>query len=100
MTRCLDIIEDLAVYAGYRHCRLDGSTREFCLFYFDIFVVVLWLVQKINIKPSPTAMGERQLMIAEFNRPDSEVFLFLLSTRAGQPATNISLCISLLFYFC
>jgi SNF2 family DNA or RNA helicase len=31
-------------------------------------------------------------MIADFNKPDSDIFLFILSTRAGGQGVNLQAC--------
>ncbi|KAF9882030.1 hypothetical protein CkaCkLH20_00066 [Colletotrichum karsti] len=58
----LDIIEDFLNGLGFQHRRLDGS---------------------INSR-------EKQKHIDAFNAPDSEVFAFLLSTRAGGVGINLA----------
>ncbi|KAJ2609506.1 chromatin remodeling complex Adenosinetriphosphatase [Coemansia sp. RSA 1365] len=55
MSRMLDILEDYCIMRGYKYCRLDGSTDH----------------------------EERVESIQDFNRPDSDKFIFLLTTRAG-----------------
>ncbi|KAJ2077251.1 chromatin remodeling complex Adenosinetriphosphatase [Coemansia sp. RSA 988] len=55
MSRMLDILEDYCVMRGYKYCRLDGSTDH----------------------------EARVESIQDFNRPDSDKFIFLLTTRAG-----------------
>ncbi|KAJ2601737.1 chromatin remodeling complex Adenosinetriphosphatase, partial [Coemansia sp. RSA 1804] len=55
MSRMLDILEDYCVFRDYKYCRLDGSTDH----------------------------EDRVESIKDFNRPDSDKFIFLLTTRAG-----------------
>lgn len=62
MTRVLDILEDYCMWRGFQYCRLDGST----------------------------AHEEREKSIYEFNKPDSDKFLFMLSTRAGGLGINLA----------
>ena len=62
MTRMLDILEDYCLYRGHPYCRIDGNT----------------------------AGDDREASIDAFNRPDSEKFLFLLSTRAGGLGINLA----------
>ena len=62
MTRMLDILEDYAYWRQYNYCRLDGQT----------------------------AHEDREKAIYEFNKPDSEKFLFMLSTRAGGLGINLA----------
>jgi len=62
MTRMLDILEDYCYWRGYNYCRLDGQTPH----------------------------EERQVSINSFNEPNSEKFLFMLSTRAGGLGINLA----------
>ncbi|XP_041379818.1 LOW QUALITY PROTEIN: SWI/SNF-related matrix-associated actin-dependent regulator of chromatin subfamily A member 5-like, partial [Gigantopelta aegis] len=62
MTRMLDIIEDYCLWREFPYCRLDGQTPH----------------------------ADRQLAISEFNRPGSEKFIFMLSTRAGGLGINLA----------
>jgi SWI/SNF-related matrix-associated actin-dependent regulator of chromatin subfamily A member 5 len=55
MVRILDILEDYLVMRHFKYCRIDGNTTY----------------------------EDREAYIEDFNKPDSEKFLFLLSTRAG-----------------
>jgi SNF2 family DNA or RNA helicase len=60
-TRTLDIIHDYLSLRGYRHCRLDGSTNRVM----------------------------REVLITQFNKPGSDLFMFCLSTRAGGEGVNL-----------
>ncbi|RWS31994.1 SWI/SNF-related matrix-associated actin-dependent regulator of chromatin subfamily A member 5-like isoform X5 [Leptotrombidium deliense] len=62
MTRMLDILEDYFFWRGYNYCRLDGQT----------------------------AHEDREKAIYEFNRPGSDKFVFMLSTRAGGLGINLA----------
>lgn len=62
MTRMLDILEDYTLWRGYPYCRLDGQTPH----------------------------EDREYQINEFNKPDSEKFVFMLSTRAGGLGINLA----------
>ncbi|KAJ9657966.1 chromatin remodeling complex Adenosinetriphosphatase [Coniosporium apollinis] len=62
MSRVLDILEDYSVMRGYQYCRIDGST----------------------------AHEDRIAAIDDYNKPDSEKFLFLLTTRAGGLGINLT----------
>ncbi|KAF4671115.1 hypothetical protein FOL46_000425 [Perkinsus olseni] len=62
MTRMLDIMDDYLRLKGYGYCRIDGDT----------------------------AMSDRQAMIDDFTRPDSDKFVFILSTRAGGLGINLN----------
>ncbi|KAK8048898.1 SWI/SNF family of DNA-dependent ATPase [Apiospora phragmitis] len=56
MSRLLDILEDYCVFREYKYCRIDGGT----------------------------AHEDRIAAIDEYNKPGSEKFIFLLTTRAGR----------------
>uniref|UniRef100_A0A8R1TZD8 Uncharacterized protein n=1 Tax=Onchocerca volvulus TaxID=6282 RepID=A0A8R1TZD8_ONCVO len=62
MSRMLDLLEDYCWWRGYRYCRLDGQTVH----------------------------DERQKSIDEFNKPDSDKFIFMLTTRAGGLGINLT----------
>lgn len=62
MSRMLDLLEDYCWWRSYRYCRLDGQTVH----------------------------DERQKSIDEFNRPDSDKFIFMLTTRAGGLGINLT----------
>ncbi|KAL2128293.1 hypothetical protein VTI74DRAFT_9382 [Chaetomium olivicolor] len=62
MSRLLDILEDYCVFRGYKYCRIDGST----------------------------AHEDRIAAIDEYNKPGSEKFIFLLTTRAGGLGINLT----------
>lgn len=62
MSRLLDILEDYCFLREYEYCRLDGSTSH----------------------------EERIQAIDDYNSPDSEKFIFLLTTRAGGLGINLT----------
>lgn len=62
MSRVLDILEDYCVFREHQYCRIDGST----------------------------AHEDRIAAIDDYNRPDSEKFIFLLTTRAGGLGINLT----------
>lgn len=62
MSRLLDILEDYCVFRDYKYCRIDGST----------------------------AHEDRIAAIDDYNKPDSEKFIFLLTTRAGGLGINLT----------
>ncbi|KAH9914892.1 SNF2 family DNA-dependent ATPase [Epithele typhae] len=62
MSRMLDILEDYCLFRQYKYCRIDGGT----------------------------AHEDRILAIDEYNKPDSEKFIFLLTTRAGGLGINLT----------
>lgn len=62
MSRILDILEDYCYFRGYKYCRIDGST----------------------------AHEDRIQSIDDYNAPDSEKFIFLLTTRAGGLGINLT----------
>ena len=61
MTRILDILEDYLVMRQFEYCRIDGNTDY----------------------------AQREERINDYNAPDSNKFLFLLSTRAGGLGINL-----------
>jgi len=62
MSRVLDILEDYCLFRQFKYCRIDGST----------------------------AHDDRILAIDEYNKPGSEKFIFLLTTRAGGLGINLT----------
>eukprot|EP01018_Ginkgo_biloba_P012371 Gb_05671 [translate_table: standard] len=70
MTRMLDILEDFLYFLGFTYCRIDGST------------------------PS----SERQQRIKNFSSPDSTIFVFLISTRAGGLGINLPSADTVIIY--
>ncbi|MCJ1227709.1 hypothetical protein MMC12_004367 [Toensbergia leucococca] len=62
MSRVLDILEDYCVFRDHKYCRIDGST----------------------------AHEDRIAAIDDYNRPGSEKFVFLLTTRAGGLGINLT----------
>ena len=70
MTRLLDVLEDYLMYRGYKYCRIDGNTD-----------------------------GQiREDSIEEYNKPNSEKFVFLLSTRAGGLGINLATADTVILY--
>jgi SWI/SNF-related matrix-associated actin-dependent regulator of chromatin subfamily A member 5 len=61
MTALLDVLEDVMAMRKYEFCRIDGNT----------------------------SYEERDEYIQEYNRPNSPLFVFLLSTRAGGLGINL-----------
>ncbi|XP_042420357.1 chromatin structure-remodeling complex protein SYD-like isoform X1 [Zingiber officinale] len=61
MTRLLDVMEDYLCWKRYRYLRLDGHTSGL----------------------------DRGALVDEFNRSDSQAFIFLLSIRAGGVGVNL-----------
>ncbi|KAJ7590813.1 P-loop containing nucleoside triphosphate hydrolase protein [Mycena floridula] len=62
MSRVLDILEDYCLFREYKYCRIDGST----------------------------AHEDRITAIDDYNKPGSEKFVFLLTTRAGGLGINLT----------
>ncbi|TFK68179.1 hypothetical protein BDN72DRAFT_769633 [Pluteus cervinus] len=62
MSRVLDILEDYCLFRQYKYCRIDGST----------------------------AHEDRIVAIDEYNKPGSDKFIFLLTTRAGGLGINLT----------
>ncbi|KAJ9109046.1 hypothetical protein QFC21_000372 [Naganishia friedmannii] len=61
MSRVLDILEDYCLFRGYKYCRIDGGTDH----------------------------ESRTRAIDDYNSPDSDKFIFLLTTRAGGLGINL-----------
>lgn len=70
MTRMLNIIEDYCLWKGYIYCRLDGGIRS----------------------------KDRAAIIEDFNKPGSDKFIFLLSTRAGALGINLATADTVIIY--
>lgn len=70
MTRMLDILEDFLEYLGYKFERIDGNVTG----------------------------PERQQSIDRFNNPNSDQFVFLLSTRAGGLGINLATADTVIIY--
>jgi SWI/SNF-related matrix-associated actin-dependent regulator of chromatin subfamily A member 5 len=70
MTRVLDILEDFMVMRNHQYCRIDGNT----------------------------AYEDREWAIDEFNRPGTEKFCFILSTRAGGLGINLQTADTCILY--
>jgi SWI/SNF-related matrix-associated actin-dependent regulator of chromatin subfamily A member 5 len=62
MTRVLDILEDYCFLKKYNYLRIDGQTSS----------------------------EDREKRLEEYNKKDSEYFIFLLSTRAGGLGINLA----------
>ena len=60
-TSMLDILEDICVFRELKYCRLDGNT----------------------------SLDDRESQIEEFVKPNSEINIFLISTRAGGLGLNL-----------
>ena len=70
MTRILDILEDFMVMRGYKYCRIDGNTTY----------------------------EDREESIDNFNAPNSDIFCFILSTRAGGLGINLQTADTCILY--
>jgi hypothetical protein len=70
MTRALDVIEDYLEWRGLSFLRLDGDTSS----------------------------AERGELVAEFNDPASDVFILLLSMRAGGVGLNLQAADTVIIY--
>lgn len=70
MTKMLDILEDFLNFLGFVYCRMDGSTSA----------------------------SERQHRIKNFSSPDSGIFIFLISTRAGGLGINLPSADTVIIY--
>ena len=78
MSRMLDILEDYCLFRGY-------STS--CIF---SMLLILTAVAEYCRIDGGTAHEDRIVAIDEYNKPDSEKFIFLLTTRAGGLGINLT----------
>lgn len=69
MTKMMDMIEDYLTYKGYKYVRLDGSTT----------------------------LERRRDLVSDFQTND-DIFIFLLSTRAGGLGINLVAADTVIFY--
>ena len=69
MTRMIDMMEEYLTYRNYKFCRLDGSTK----------------------------LEDRRDTVSAF-QSDPEIFIFLLSTRAGGLGINLTSADTVIFY--
>ena len=69
MTRMIDLMEEYLTYRNYKYCRLDGSTK----------------------------LEDRRDTVAAF-QSSSDIFVFLLSTRAGGLGINLTAADTVIFY--
>ncbi|KAL9624599.1 MAG: hypothetical protein Q9160_001264 [Pyrenula sp. 1 TL-2023] len=69
MTRMIDLMEEYLTYRNYKYCRLDGSTK----------------------------LEDRRDTVHDF-QTRSDIFVFLLSTRAGGLGINLTSADTVIFY--
>lgn len=69
-TRVLDIFEDYCIMRGWRYGRLDGSVPR----------------------------AERNFIVKAFNAPDSDLFILMMSTRAGGMGLNLQTADTCILY--
>ena len=69
MTRMIDLMEEYLTYRNYKYLRLDGSTK----------------------------LEDRRDTVADF-QTKPEIFIFLLSTRAGGLGINLTAADTVIFY--
>ena len=70
MTSMLNILEDYCLMRKFNYCRIDGDTQ----------------------------IEEREKSIEDFNKPGSQHFIFLLSTRAGGLGINLATADTVVLY--
>ncbi|WFD05377.1 RSC chromatin remodeling complex ATPase component [Malassezia vespertilionis] len=70
MTAIMDIMEDFMRFRGIKYLRLDGSTKP----------------------------DDRSILLKEFNKPNSEYDVFILSTRAGGLGLNLQSADTVIIY--
>ena len=69
MTRMIDLMEEYLTYRNYKYCRLDGSTK----------------------------LEDRRDTVHDF-QTRNDIFIFLLSTRAGGLGINLTAADTVIFY--
>jgi DNA helicase INO80 len=69
MTRMIDLMEEYLTYRNFKYCRLDGSTK----------------------------LEDRRDTVADF-QSNPDIFVFLLSTRAGGLGINLTAADTVIFY--
>jgi SNF2 family DNA or RNA helicase len=69
MTQIMNIMEDFLLYRGYKYLRLDGSTKA----------------------------DDRTILLQDFNA-DPDLFVFILSTRAGGLGLNLQVADTVIIY--
>lgn len=69
MTKMIDLLEDFMIFRGYKYLRLDGQSK----------------------------LSDRRDMVDDFQN-SNEVFVFLLSTRAGGLGINLTAADTVIFY--
>ena len=69
-TTMLDILEDYCIHRDFKYCRLDGNTD----------------------------LDMRQEQIDDFTSPDTDKFIFLISTRAGGLGLNLMTANTVVLY--
>ena len=69
-TSMLNILEDYCALRGWRYCRFDGGTPR----------------------------AQRNHIINQFNAPDSDCFIFLMSTRSGGLGINLQTADTCILY--
>lgn len=78
MSRVLDILEDYCLFRQYS-----------ASFWFSSNLTLKYFIEYCRIDGG-TAHDDRILAIDEYNKPDSEKFIFLLTTRAGGLGINLT----------
>lgn len=91
MTSLMTIMEDYFAYRNFKYLRLDGErARAFAMaaFLFSTarFPSLFFHLLRIS---GTTKAEDRGMLLKTFNDPESEYFIFLLSTRAGGLGLNL-----------
>lgn len=108
MTSLMTIMEDYFAYRNFKYLRLDGKTAAcvcgcVCVhasaqdslwwhFFFPFCVSsfpVCLLFSNTFLTSGTTKAEDRGMLLKTFNDPESEYFIFLLSTRAGGLGLNL-----------
>lgn len=105
MTSLMTIMEDYFAYRSFKYLRLDGETTfiswilcaiiyylfscSVSLFVFVSQPLLSYLSCHLPSISGTTKAEDRGMLLKTFNDPESEYFIFLLSTRAGGLGLNL-----------
>ncbi|KAG6908074.1 hypothetical protein DXG01_006263, partial [Tephrocybe rancida] len=92
MSRVLDILEDYCLFRQYSaHFSVFGlDLRVTATLVMDSLLTSLWIYSEYCRIDGGTAHDDRIIAIDKYNKPDSEKFIFLLTTRAGGLSINLT----------
>lgn len=88
MTSLMTIMEDYFAYRTFKYLRLDGKILISASFLF-LNISLDFLFFHHPFMAGTTKAEDRGMLLKTFNSPESEYFIFLLSTRAGGLGLNL-----------